>query len=160
MHTDHASGATREGRPGLRAVLASLRPGDTVVVQSLDRLARSVRDACDIVDEITARRASLHILDLAVDTSTPAGKFMLQVFAAVAELERAQIRNRQAQGIAAARKRGTHLGRRPALSTDQIKAVRALRDTGASLRTLATTFAVSPRTIERALQQTKDDAGD
>lgn len=152
MHTDHASGSTRTGRPGLEAVLASLRPGDTVVVKSLDRLARSVRDALDIVDELEQRGAHLQILDLHVDTNTPMGRFMLQIFAAVAELERGQIRVRQAEGIAAAKQRGTHLGRPASLSPDQVQAVRDLRAGGASYRTLAATFGVSTRTIERAVK--------
>lgn len=153
MHTDHASGATRHGRPGLEAVLKSLRPGDTVIVRSLDRLARSVRDALDIVDEIKRCKAHLQILDLAVDTSSPMGTFMLQLFAAVAELERSQIRIRQTEGIAAARSRGTHLGRPSSLSLEQVSAVCKLRESGASYRTLASTFGVSSRTIERALKQ-------
>lgn len=150
MHLDRASGRTRTARPGLEKLLTSLRPGDTVVVPSLDRLARSVRDACDIVDEIEAAGATLQILDLAVDTASPMGRFMLQLFASVAELERSQIRNRQAEGIAAAKARGTHLGRPRALSPSQIAAVRQLRSSGVSFRALAQTFGVSSRTIERA----------
>ena len=80
------------------------------------------------------------------------GRFMLQLFAAVAELERSQIRVRQTEGIAAAKARGTHLGRPSSLSPDQVQAVRDLRAGGASYRTLAATFGVSTRTIERAVK--------
>jgi DNA invertase Pin-like site-specific DNA recombinase len=98
-------------RPQLQALLATLKPGDSVTVDSISRFARNTRDLLDLVDRLTQNGAEFISLKESLDTTTPTGKFMLTIFGAVAELERGYLLERQAEGIAAARARGKHLGR-------------------------------------------------
>ena len=90
-------------RPQLKAMLDYIRDVDTVEVESISRLARSTKDLLEIVDKITSKGAKLVIYKENVDTSTEQGKFMLTVFGAMAQLERASHMDRQAEGIAIAK---------------------------------------------------------
>ena len=96
---DKATGANTN-RPQLKAMMAYIREGDIVIVESISRLARSTTDLLSKVEEITAKGAEFISLKEDIDTTTPAGRFMLTVFAAMAQLEREQIKQRQAEGIA------------------------------------------------------------
>src|SRR5208283_6011145 len=87
-------------RPALEEALDFIRAGDVLVVTKLDRLARSVRDLCDIVDRIERKGASLRILAMSLDTATSAGRLMLNVFGSVAQFEREVMLERQREGIA------------------------------------------------------------
>jgi DNA invertase Pin-like site-specific DNA recombinase len=107
---EQISGATT-ARPQLDQLLDYVREGDTVVVTSFDRLARSARDLLSIIDTLKDKKAEFISLKEHVDTTTPTGRFMLTIFAAVAELERDNIKARQAEGIQAAKARGKKLGR-------------------------------------------------
>ena len=98
-------------RPGLQKLLLVVRSGDTVIVESVSRFARNTRDLLELIDKLTAQGVDFVSQKEHIDTTTPTGKFMLTVFGAVAELERGYILQRQAEGIAAAKKRGVHLGR-------------------------------------------------
>jgi len=98
-------------RPGLQKLLAKVKRGDTVVVESVSRFARNTKDLLDLIDKLSAKGVEFVSQKEHIDTTTPTGKFMLTVFGAVAELERGYILQRQAEGIAAARARGVHLGR-------------------------------------------------
>ena len=98
-------------RPQLKALMEIVQSGDKVIVESISRFARNTRDLLDLVEQLTAKDVEFISLKEHIDTSTPTGKFMLTVFGAVAELERGYILQRQAEGIAAARARGVHLGR-------------------------------------------------
>ncbi|MDR2360435.1 MAG: recombinase family protein [Oscillospiraceae bacterium] len=98
-------------RPQLQELLDAVRRGDTVIVESVSRLARNTRDLLDIVERLTAKGVDFISQKEKIDTTTPTGKFMLTVFGAVAELERGYIKQRQAEGIASAKRRGVHLGR-------------------------------------------------
>jgi len=98
-------------RPGLQALLAVIKPGDSVTVESISRFARNTRDLLDLVEQLTSKGAEFISLKEALDTTTPTGRFMLTIFGAVAELERGYLLQRQAEGIASARTRGKHLGR-------------------------------------------------
>ncbi len=100
-------------RPGLKAMLEYVREGDTLYVESFSRLARSTRDLLQIVDELQKKGVEFISQKECIDTSTPQGKFMLTVFAALSELEREQIKQRQEEGIAIARKAGKYIGRQP-----------------------------------------------
>lgn len=97
--TDKATGANTN-RPQLHAMLDYIREGDVVVVESISRLARSTKDLLDIVEQIKAKGAEFVSQKEAIDTQTPQGKFMLTVFAAMAELEKDQIAQRREEGIA------------------------------------------------------------
>jgi DNA invertase Pin-like site-specific DNA recombinase len=98
-------------RPQLQALLATVKPGDSVTVESISRFARNTKDLLDLVEQLTAKGAEFISLKESLDTTTPTGKFMLTIFGAVAELERGYLLQRQAEGIAAAKARGKHLGR-------------------------------------------------
>lgn len=113
VHLEQASGADR-WRPVLRAVLRDLRPGDTLVVVRLDRLARSLSHLLAVIEDLEARGAYFRSLSDPVDTASPQGKFTLQVLGAAAELERALIRERTKSGLAEARRQG-RIGGNPGL---------------------------------------------
>ena len=100
-------------RPGLKAMLDYIREGDVVFVESISRLARSTRDLLNIVDEFQTKGVEFISQKEMIDTTTPQGRFMLTVFAAMAELERDQIRQRQAEGIKIAKEQGKYKGRQP-----------------------------------------------
>lgn len=98
-------------RPQLQALLATVKYGDSVTVESISRFARNTKDLLELVEQLAAKGVEFVSLKEAIDTTTPTGKFMLTIFGAVAELERGYILQRQAEGIAAAKSRGKHLGR-------------------------------------------------
>ena len=100
-------------RKELAAALQFLRPGDTLIVARLDRLARSVKELMAIVDTITESGASLRILDMNLDTTSPTGRLMLTVLGGVAEFERRIMLERQREGIAKAKAAGRYKGRKP-----------------------------------------------
>lgn len=109
---DMLSGKDRN-RPELAKMLDYVREGDVLYVESISRLARSTRDLLTIVDELTEKGVQFVSQKESIDTQTPQGKFMLTVFAAMAELEIDQIRQRQAEGIAIAKAQGKYKGRQP-----------------------------------------------
>ena len=100
-------------RPQLHLLMDTVKKGDVVVVESISRFARNTRDLLGLVEKLTAKDVEFISLKEHIDTTTPTGRFTLTVFAAIAELERECTLQRQAEGIAAARARGVHLGRPP-----------------------------------------------
>ena len=98
IYTDHGLTGTNRERPGLRIALAACREGDTLVVAKLDRLARSLRDASDIVDELTARGVKLNIGGSVHDPVDPVGRLRFNVLAMVSEFESDLIRSRTREG--------------------------------------------------------------
>ena len=100
-------------RPELKRMMAYVRRGDTVVVESISRFARNTRDLLNLMEELSAKEVAFVSQKEAIDTSTPTGKFMLTVFGAVAELEREYILQRQREGIAVAKANGVYKGRKP-----------------------------------------------
>lgn len=100
-------------REQLQAMLAFVREGDTVVTESISRIARNTRDLLSIIELLTARKVNFVSLKEQIDTTTPQGRFMLTVFGAMAELERESILQRQREGIAIARAEGKYRGRKP-----------------------------------------------
>jgi DNA invertase Pin-like site-specific DNA recombinase len=109
---DKASGKTAN-RPELKRMMDYVRDGDTVIVESISRFARSARDFLNLIECLSEKEVAFISKKEAIDTVTPSGKFMLTVFAAVAELEREYIRDRQREGIEIARKSGKYRGRKP-----------------------------------------------
>ena len=107
-------------RPQLKAMLEYVRKGDVVVVSDFSRLARSTKDMLQIVQDLTDKGVGLISIKENLDTDTPQGKFMLTVFAALAELERETILQRQREGIAIAKAKGKYKGRRP-LPVDEVR---------------------------------------
>lgn len=154
IFTDTLSGA-RDDRPGLVALLAYVRAGDTVVVTALDRLGRSLSAVIRTVETLTAAGVLLRSLREGIDYSTPTGRMLAGIFASLAEYERELMHERAAAARAAARLRGRHTGRPPRLTPAQGRQVRSLRDGGESIADLVTSFSVSRATIYRALQATE-----
>ena len=146
---DAASGATTD-RPELQALLAYVREGDTVYVHSLDRLGRSLRDVQEIIETLTARGVRVDIVTQGLTftgKNNPMSKLLLQMLGAVAEFELAQIRERQAQGIAKARAAGRYTGRKPVLDAAQIAELRRRADAGEAKAALARAFEISRATV-------------
>ena len=100
-------------RPQLRAMLDYVRDGDTLYVESISRLGRSTKDLLNIIDTLTDKNVTLISHKENIDTDTPAGKFMLTVFAALSQLEREQLKQRQREGIEIAKAQGKYTGRKP-----------------------------------------------
>jgi len=124
---DHASGKLAR-RPQLDAMLDYVRPGDVLVITKLDRLGRSVANLIERTTELASRGVDLRVLHQGIDTTTPGGKLLFHVMAAVAEFERDMVSERTREGLAAARARGRKGGRRPVLSADKIATARKLYD--------------------------------
>lgn len=141
LFIDKASGKNAN-RPELARMMNYVRRGDTVIVESISRFARNTRDLLDLVERLTEKQVEFVSRKEAIDTTTPTGKFMLTVFAAVAELEREYILQRQREGIAIAREQGKYTGRKPLPLPDnfervvarwragEITATEAMRQTG------------------------------
>lgn len=142
LFVDRASGKNAD-RPELNRMMNFVRRGDTVIVESISRFARNTRDLLDLVEQLTAKQVEFVSRKEAIDTTTPTGKFMLTVFAAVAELEREYILQRQREGIAIAKQQGKYRGRPPKVYPDferiaarwqkgEITAVHAMKQLGMS----------------------------
>ena len=118
VFSEKVSGKDRN-RPELQRMLDFVREGDTVIIESISRLARSTRDFLNILDELEKKQVALISLKEQIDTSTPTGRFLVSVFAALAQLEREQILARQQEGIAAQKAAGTYTGGRPRVEVDR-----------------------------------------
>lgn len=123
---DRMSGKNTD-RPELKKMMAFVRQGDTVVVESISRFARNTRDLLELVEKLTAKGVEFVSKKEAIDTTTPTGKFMLTIFGAVAELEREYILQRQAEGIAIAKAQGVYKGRQPIVRPEFEQVVRLWR---------------------------------
>ena len=119
---DKASGKNAD-RTELTRMMNYVRHGDTVIVESISRFARNTRDLLDLVEQLTKKQVEFVSRKEAIDTTTPTGKFMLTVFAAVAKLEREYILQRQREGIAIAKTKGKYTGRRPQPLPDNFERV-------------------------------------
>jgi DNA invertase Pin-like site-specific DNA recombinase len=111
IYTDEGVSGKAASRPQWNECLSHLRRGDVLVTVRLDRIGRSVKNLIEVVNLLAERGADLLVLDQAIDTTTPAGKLMFHVMAAIAEFERDLIRERTMDGLAAARARGRNGGR-------------------------------------------------
>lgn len=156
IFTDKLSGV-RDDRPGLAQLLDYVRAGDTVIVVALDRLGRSLSAVIRTVERLTEAGVLLRSLREGIDYSTPTGRMLAGIFAALAGYERELMHERAAAAREAARIRGRHTGRPPRLTPAQAREVRALRADGESISELVRTFTVSRATIYRALQEPRPD---
>jgi DNA invertase Pin-like site-specific DNA recombinase len=156
VFTDKASGKDTE-RPELQALLQYAREGDTIVVHSMDRLARNVDDLRRIVLSQTRRGIRMQFIKenlLFTGEDSPMANLMLSVLGAVAQFERDLIKERQREGIALAKQRGAYTGRRKALPADRIAELRARAAApGAKKATLAREFGISRETLYQYLRQ-------
>jgi len=151
VFVEKASGALRE-RPELQAALQYMRPGDTLVVWKLDRLARSLKQLIETVEALEKRTIGFRSLTEAIDTTTAGGKLVFHIFAALAEFERSIIRERTRAGLDAARARGRSGGRPPALTEKDLQQARALlTDPEIAVEEVARRLGVGASTLYRHL---------
>jgi DNA invertase Pin-like site-specific DNA recombinase len=154
VYVDHGLTGTNRERPGLRQAMAACRHGDTLVVTKLDRLARSLPDARDIVKELTEREVKLSLAGSIHDPTDPVGRLLFNVLAMVAEFESDLIRMRTREGMKVAKAKGRLQGKKPKLSPSQeqhlVKLYQAGEHTGSQLAEL---FNVARSTVYRAIQR-------
>jgi DNA invertase Pin-like site-specific DNA recombinase len=148
---EHASGG-RWDRPRLHQALDQLREKDVLVVWKLDRLSRSLSDLLHLMERVRDAGAGFRSLTEAVDTTTPAGRMLMQMLGSFSEFERAMVRERTRSGLAAARERGKVVGRRPKLSVaQQAEVLRTVRKGEKTAADAARLFGVHRATISRLL---------
>ena len=151
IYSDHASGKNI-ARPELCACLRALRAGDTLVVWRLDRLGRSLRDLIVVVEDLGQRGVGFRSITEQIDTGHAGGRLVFQIFGALAEFERALIRERTMAGLASARARGRKGGRKPKLTAKAMREVKVLlRDPDVTVTDVAERFGVARTTIYRNL---------
>jgi DNA invertase Pin-like site-specific DNA recombinase len=148
IRAEKASGARRDGRTELQVLLDFLRGGDTLVVTRIDRLARSLKDLQDIVHELRARVA-LKATEQPFDTSNAAGKAFLDMLGVFAEFETNLRRERQLEGISAAKARGVYKGRKP--SIDAIEVLRLRREEKLGPAAIARRLGIGRASVYRLL---------
>lgn len=150
VFSEQASGANTH-RPQLGAALAFLRPGDTLVVWKLDRLGRSVRHLCELLEQLQGDGVHFRSLTEGIDTTTAAGRMYFHLAAAFAEMERGLTIERIRAGQAAARARGVTGGRRRLLSAKKLEAARVFFLQGMRGEEIASTLGCSVPTLYRHL---------
>jgi DNA invertase Pin-like site-specific DNA recombinase len=155
VYTDHASGKDTE-RPQLAAALSFLREGDTLVVDSMDRLARNLDDLRRLVQALTRRGVRVEFLKERLTFTgedSPMATLLLSVMGAFAEFERALIRERQREGIALAKRRGVYRGRKKLLSGEQAERLTERVQAGEPKAAIARAFGISRETLYRSLER-------
>ena len=150
IHEDRASGA-RDDRPGLKTCLQFLQPGDILVVWKLDRLGRSLPHLIEIVGDLRQRGVGFRSLNEAIDSTTAMGEFLFHVFGALAQYERALIRERVLAGLVAAKRRGRVGGRPRKLDAERLGAAQALLLTGMTVSAAARSVGVPRSTLVDSL---------
>jgi len=155
IRKEKVSGATREGRDELAAILEFLRPGDELMVTRLDRLGRSTRDVLNIVHECDQRGACLTVLEPHVSTKGDTGRIVLTVLGMVAEMERGFIKARQRDGIAKAKAEGVYKGGKARIDTSKVL---SLRQAGKGPSEIAREMGISRMQVHRILKAEGDNA--
>jgi DNA invertase Pin-like site-specific DNA recombinase len=155
IYREKLSGA-RCDRPELAKVIAILKPGDTLVITRLDRLARSTRDLLNVLDDVSKAGATFRSLaDAWADTTTPHGRLLLTVLGGLAEFERELIRARTSEGRVRAVAAGVRMGRKPSLSHTQRHHAMEMRSAGKSLQQIGDVLGVSHMTVWRITDREK-----
>ena len=152
LHEDRASGA-RDDRPGLKACLADLRRSDVLVVWKLDRLGRSLSHLIQIVEQLKTREIAFRSLTEAIDTTTPHGEFLFNLFGSLAQYERALIKERVVAGLAAARRRGRKGGRPPTIDPEKVEQIIQALEGGTSKASVCRSFKVARSTLLDTLRR-------
>lgn len=150
VRAEKASGTTRNGRTELDLLLEFLRPGDTLVVTRVDRLARSIKDLQDIVLDLDKRGVILKAIEQPIDTKTSAGKAFFDMLGVFAEFETNLRKERQMEGIAAAKAKGVYRGRKKTVDAVQIK---ELQENGLRPAKIAKQLGISRTSVYRVLTE-------
>lgn len=153
LFEDKASGA-KDDRPDLTKALEFVKAGDCLVVWKLDRLGRSLSHLLTIVTDLKEKGVAFRSLTEQMDTTTPHGELLFQLFGALAQYERALIQERVKAGINAAKLRGRHSGRPRALDDEKLKAVIAALENGTSKAAVCRTFGIPRSTLIDSLART------
>jgi len=153
VFSEKMSGKSTNGRRALQKALDTLQPGDTLIVTKLDRLARSIRDLLNLLDEIKAAGAHIRALDDPwLDTSSAHGELILQIMGSLYEFERKLIRSRCDEGIRRAKARGAVFGRKPVLDHGEKRKIAERYAAGETIAELAREYSCGVATIHRALK--------
>lgn len=150
LFEDRASGA-KDDRSGLTNALDFVRPGDVLVVWKLDRLGRSLSHLLSIINTLKEKQVAFRSLTEGMDTTTPSGELLFHVFGALAQYERALIKERVLAGLTAARKRGRIGGRPPAITGEKLEAIIAALNSGMSKAAVCRNFGVKRTTLIETL---------
>jgi len=157
LFAEKVSGKTAKGRPALQEMLGYIRDGDVVVVYSIDRLARDLRDLQDIISQVTEKGATIKFLteglSFSADADDPFAQLQLQMMGAFAQFERNIIRKRQAEGIAKAKERGVYKDRPRGPKHDYDK-IRQLHAQGVNKAAIAREVGCTRITVHRVLKAT------
>lgn len=158
LFEEKQSGAQRTGRTALADLIGYARDGDTIVISSMDRLARSVVDLNQIVEELIAKGVAVEFISERVTfrpgSADPFAEFQLNIMASFAQLERAITKERQAEGIRAAKARGVYQGRVRKLTAEQLAQARELIATGVPKAQVARRLSIDRSTLYRSLART------
>jgi DNA invertase Pin-like site-specific DNA recombinase len=150
VYKEQVSSVDVRERRELALALDQLRSGDTLTVTKLDRLARSVPHLLEVLEQVTSKGASLHILGLGIDTGTPTGKLMLTMLGSVAAFEREIMLERQREGIERARREGKYKGRKPTAMAKAVE-VKRLHDSGVGATQIAKELGIGRASVYRIL---------
>jgi DNA invertase Pin-like site-specific DNA recombinase len=149
IFAEKQTGKTAADRKQLQVLLAKAQPGDVIVVTKLDRFARSTRDLLNMLHDLEQCGVGFRSLGDTIDTTTPAGRLMLQMLAAIAQFERDMIAERCRAGLARAKSEGRQLGRKPVLNAHQRERAKAMLKAGETQRSVARLLGVGQATIAR-----------
>ncbi len=161
IFTDKASGRNRE-RAALEEMIAYVRSGDTVVVHSMDRLARNLDDLRDMVQTLTNRGVQVEFVKESLcftGDDSAMSNLLLSVMGAFAEFERSLIKERQREGISLAKQRGAYKGRKPSLTPEQVDELRARIEAGENKAVVARSFDISRETLYKYCRRFSIDLG-
>lgn len=142
---------TTANRPALQECLQYLRDGDTLVITKLDRLARSTFHLTQIAEQLKQDGIELVVTDQAIDTSTPTGKLLFNMLGSIAEFENEIRRERQLDGIKAAKDRGVKFGAKSKLTQEQVDDMRQKRTSGVLIKDLMSEYRISKASVYRLL---------
>lgn len=154
FYRDHGVSGASKDRKGLNEILEELQTGDILVVWKLDRLSRSLKDILFLFEKLESIGCGFISVTEAINTTTPAGVMQMQMVGSFAQFERCQISERTKAGMAAAKRRGQHVGRPRKLSPAQIQTADELTaQKKQSIKSMAEMFEVDPETLRRALKK-------
>jgi DNA invertase Pin-like site-specific DNA recombinase len=157
VYLDKGLTGTSRARPGLDQALAAVREGDTLTVTKLDRLARSVPDALDILSQLSRQGVRFALGGSVYDWNDPFARMFLQILAVIAEFEANLIRQRTREGMQIARQNGKLRGKQPRLKPAQDREIRRMHDSGDyNVSKIAALFSVSRPTVYRSLDRTAE----
>jgi DNA invertase Pin-like site-specific DNA recombinase len=151
IFSEKQSARSADKRDQLLLCLDFIRDGDHLVVTKLDRLARSTRDLLNILNILEKKKVSLQVLDQQIDTSTPTGRLLVTMLGSIAEFENDLRKDRQAAGIAMAKRNGVQLGRKKVLTDAQVSELQAKRAQGIKIVDLMSEYDLSKASIYRML---------